>query len=81
MSHILDIQPHHPHYSPTPGNDSCPSPRASHQPGQTGAAILHYLLTGWLLGSSCLVEEGMRGEEGEGVGQRGQGRDVFSTVS
>lgn len=83
MSHILDIQPHHPHYPPTPGPDSRPSPSASHQPGQTGAAMLHYL-TGWLAGWSCLVEEGMHGGKGgcgrETERERGQGCFLFSQL-
>lgn len=83
MSHILDIQPHHPHYPPTPGPDWRPSPNASHQPGQTGAAMLHYqtgCLTGWLAGRSCLVDGGRDAwREGGTCGKEGAG--MFSLQS
>lgn len=71
MSHILDIQPHHPHYPPTPSPDSHPSPTALNRPGQTGAAMLHYL-AGWLVGivwwrKGCVEGNGGCGGEGAGM--------------
>ncbi|CAB1413126.1 unnamed protein product [Pleuronectes platessa] len=57
MSHILDIQPHHPHYPPTPplALTRAPPPNASHQPAREDRSCCatppHWLpgcLAGWL---------------------------------
>lgn len=72
MSHILDIQPHHPHYPPASSPDSQPSPSASHYPGQTGAAALPNWLAPWFV-EDVLLEEGVRGGWAERERKRGQG--------
>lgn len=79
MSHILDIQPHHPHYPPVPvpGPDSRPSPQCL-KPARADRSC-YATPPNWLAGWNCLVEEGMYGGEGR-VWKRG-GRDVFSSVS
>lgn len=83
MSHILDIQPHHPlRRRPLPPLTRTPPPptrSAWNQPGQTRAAVLRYLAD-WLAGWNCLVEEGQEGGR-ELWGREGEwGRDVFSSV-